>query len=162
MKRGGWIVCERSNRWAAGLRMVAQRRAINGKATSRLVEVRGLTELDAQLAELRTAFVFVEVHTNKLADILVWLANARVSHPHARFFALLNLPPTTPVEQAHDVASVLLEAGAVGVADSPRHLHDVLAMAERHRALVAAESTSFASDQPLVEWAKTLLPWQDA
>jgi hypothetical protein len=56
---------------------------------------------------------------------------------------------------------VLLEAGAVGVADSPRHLSDFLAIAERHRGLVAADSTSLARDQPLMEWAKSLLPWQD-
>jgi hypothetical protein len=169
MKRGDWIVCERTSRWAAGLRIAADRHAITAKSQLRVVEVRSLVELAARLDELPTALALVEVRRENFAPVLAWLPDAQARHPYARFYALLDHPPATenenwpatPVGENPDVASVLVEAGAVGVADSPRHLHDVLSIAERHRALVAVDSSSSACDQPLLEWAKSLLPWQD-
>jgi hypothetical protein len=170
MKRGDWIVCERTSRWAAGLRSTAARQVILREGSApRIIEVRSLGELGARLNEQPILFAFVEVNAGNLAVVLAWIADAQVRHPYARFIALLNQPPimrkenwpATPGELAHDVVSVLLEAGAVGVADSPRHLHEVPAIAERYQALVAVDFASSPSDQPLIEWARSLLPWQD-
>jgi hypothetical protein len=169
MKPGPWIVCERTSHWAAGVRTTAARHATTVQPTTRIVEVRTLGELSQRLDEQPTSLALVEVNEGNLANVLAWLTDAQGTYPHARFVALLdNLlsahEESWPVAQAgkgHDVISALLEAGAVDVADSPRHLHSFLAIAERHRALVATNKGPSAENLPLLEWARTLLPWQD-
>ena len=169
MNRAEWIVCERTSRWASGIRTTVARHATNRQFTTRVFEVRTLGELAARLGEKPTSLALVEVHEGNLANVLAWLTEAQGIYPHARFIALLdNLLPahdeSWPVTQAgkrHDVVSALLEAGAVDVADSPRHLHSFLAIAERHRAIVATNTAPSAENLPLLEWARSLLPWQD-
>jgi hypothetical protein len=169
MNRGEWIVCERTSRWAAGIRTTVARHATNGQFTTRVFEVRKLSELAARLGEKPASLALVEVHEGNLANVLAWLTEAQHTYPHARSIALFdNLPPahddSWPVAHAgkrDDVVSALLEAGAVDVADSPRHLHSFLAIAERHRALVATNKAAYAENLPLLEWARSLLPWQD-
>ncbi len=169
MKPGAWIVCERTSRWAAGVRTTAARHANTVQSTTRIVEVRTLGELSQRLDEQPNSLALVEVNDGNLASVLAWLTNAQGRYPHARFVALLDTllaahDETWPVAQSgkvHDVVSALLEAGAVDVVESPRHLHSFLAIAERHRALAATNKAPSAENLPLLEWARTLLPWQD-
>jgi hypothetical protein len=59
------------------------------------------------------------------------------------------------------VASALLEAGFSDVAVSPRHLDNVLVIAERNWGRSAVNISESADNQPLLDWARSLLPWQD-
>ena len=168
MKRSEWIVCERTSRWAAGVRTTASRHATTGQSTTRVVEVRTLGELAARLGEQPTSLALIEVHEGNLANVLAWLTDAQGTYPHARFVALLDHPladhdeawPVVHPDKRHDVVGALLEAGAVDVADSPRHLHSFLAIAERHRVLVATNKAPSTENLPLLEWARSQLPWQ--
>jgi hypothetical protein len=164
-----WIVCERTGRWAAALRTTGTRQATDRKSTFRIVEVRRLSELSARFDERATSLALVEVHGNNLSDVLTWLADARGRYGQARFVALLDYPQGTEREnrrladraRRRDIVAALMEAGAVDVADSPRYLQSVMAIAQRHLDRTAADSRFSAVDQPLVEWARSLLPWQD-
>jgi hypothetical protein len=168
MKRE-WIVCERTSRWAAGLRTILARHAIPHQSVHRIVEVRSLAELAARLNERPASIALVEVNDRNLAACLKWLADAQDLSPHACFVALLDESLVSPAESRpepdaaghHDIVSVLLEAGTVGVVDSPRHLHRILETAERHWSRNRVDGASSARSRPLVEWAKSLLPWQD-
>jgi hypothetical protein len=169
MKRPEWIVCERDGHWAAALRTMAARQESKLKSTSRVVEVRSLAELSNRLDEQPALFALVEVHGGNLADVLVWLTDARTRYGRARFVALLDYRRATSEVACwsadrtggQDVADALMEAGAVAFADSPRYLQNVLAMARRHESLAAVDIRPFDGDQPLLEWARSLLPWQD-
>jgi hypothetical protein len=134
-----------------------------------VIEVRSVKELAVRLVEQPASLGLVEVHAGNLAEILAWLREAQRVHPQARFVALLDRSLATQdaawqpelAGKPPDVVSALLESGAIDVAESPRHLHNLLAISERHRAIAAIDSAPSARDGSLAEWAKSLLPWQD-
>ena len=137
------------------------------KRPPRLVEVRSLGELAIRLVEWPTALAFVEVHVSNLADVLQSIGNQEECHPGRCVLALLDeslhvaarIHSAKQLPENHDIADALREAGAADVATSPRHLHDILTLAQQY---VATKSgpTSYRSEQPLLEWALEQLPWQ--
>jgi hypothetical protein len=181
MKRSAWIVCERTGRWAAALRtslagqynwasLAVDERARSTPTISsdrRVYEVRSLAELTSRLQERPAAVALVETHAANLTRVLHWLSDARDRHADARFIALLDsslvtgerAPERGPVE-CNEVTDALLEAGAAEVAESPRYLQNALALARQHWA-PSHDVPPFSTPQPLVEWARSLLPWQD-
>jgi hypothetical protein len=131
-------------------------------------EVRRLSELAARLNEKPASLAFIEVHGGNLASVLNWLTDVQNRFSQARFVALVDRQVTTqeetwPAESTagrHDVASVLLEAGAIGIVDSPRDLQPALTVAKLHATRCTSLSTAGNGNQPLNEWALSLLPWQ--
>src|SRR5688572_23269876 len=95
MNRVQWIVCERTSRWAAGLRTTAALHTTNEKSAPRLIEVRSLSELAARLDEQPISLVLIEVHHGNIANVLAWLVDAQDRYPSARFIALLDYQLTT-------------------------------------------------------------------
>ena len=76
MNDSDWIVCERSNRWAAALRLVLDgQNRVDGRRC-RLREVRTLADLAASLSEGRMCLASVEVRPATLGAALAWLAKA--------------------------------------------------------------------------------------
>jgi hypothetical protein len=131
-----------------------------------LYEVRSLGELAERVARKPRSFGFIEVNRANFSSALRWLSDARQRFAEARFAALLEIELVEPAlanrrHDRQDVANALLEAGAVTVTDSPRRLHQILLLAERHGVLAALAVTPSRSGQTLVEWAQTLLPWQE-
>lgn len=155
-----WIVCERSGRWTAALRMAIRRQSVQCARTTQLREVRSLEELAAQLDERPLAMALVEVRRTNLTEALMWLADAAASYPRARFVALLD---TEGIEHElrNSVLDVLFAAGAVDISDSPRHLHQVLTLGRRHTAWRTRQPAALAGRQTFAEWAWAALPWQD-
>jgi uncharacterized protein YejL (UPF0352 family) len=165
MSRCVWIVCEQTSGWATALRLAASRAIV--ESAPRLVETRTLAELSSRLEEHRAAIALIEVRAGNLATTLQWLATASRRHVDARYVALLNysLAPeeaTFPGSRSSNrrrVVEALLEAGAVDVSNSPRRLRHVFAIAEKHWA-ATWPCISSATQQPLLEMARDLLPWQ--
>jgi len=163
-----WIVCERSNRWAAALRMAIGRDAAAGGPRRRLREVRRLAELTAELAQRPASFVAIEIHRNNLGEALEWLAAAR-QYPLTRCVALVDrslpstvasLAPSGPATE-REIRAALREAGALDVAESSRGLHAVLELGRRHAAVVsAAQQAVPGNDLPLEDRVWAALPWQ--
>jgi len=156
-----WIVCERSGRWAAALRLAIARQRTSPIGKQPLHEVRSLQELAARLAERPRAVALVEVRRTNLAETLAWLAEAGPTYPKARFVVLVDREESDG-EVGSGMTGVLLAAGAVGVADSPRRLQHVLAVGQRHFASQGRMPNGLGENQSLAEWAWALLPWQPA
>jgi hypothetical protein len=165
-----WIVCERGNRWAAGLRVAVARQFPIGLQAPRLCEVRRLAELTERLDTRPNGFGLVEVHPSNFAAVLAWLSEAACHYPDGCCAALVDVPsvesgeyePWLDRDERNEVTSALLEAGAVAVTDSPRHLQHVLTIGQQHCEHVAALTSSTATSPGLEEWARGLVPWQDA
>jgi hypothetical protein len=125
---------------------------------SSIHEVRGLDELSARLAGLENRLALVEVTAGNFEAALKWLAAANRSDSSEITVALIDR------SLAGDrVAPALREAGALEIAESPRHLHHIVELGRRvatHAQLTSNSRPS--SDQTLEEWAMSLLPWQDA
>jgi hypothetical protein len=149
VSRGEWIVCERTSRWAAALRLALT----DGDAAPRLHELRQLAELDAEMAARPTALVAIEVHHGNFASVLEWLSRPCIHQQGARFAALID---RSLASDSDSVVGALLEAGAVAIALAPRRLEDVLAL-ERYPAKAAGIT---GSGDPLVDRLWASLPWQ--
>ena len=169
MNRCDWIVCERTNRWAAALRVAVARQSQPFPAMPRLIEVRSLGELSQRLAASPAALACCEVHAGNLADSLRWIGDTRRCFPLARILALVDDSLRACAAANAEVSAVdrnlivdaLCEVGAIDVADSPRYLHHVLAVAKQHAAAPSPRN-SYNSDPPLLEWALEQLPWQSS
>src|SRR5687768_4425566 len=157
MNRCTWVVCERSNRWAAALRAAVARRAMSDDFTIDLHEVRNLDELTARLATLSNTFACIEVTSTNLEATLAWLAaDTRNSEPKA--VAMLD----RDFADAREVASVLREAGALEIAYSPRQLQPVMQLGRCCAKMREnGGGRNPAAGQSIEEWAWGLLPWQD-
>jgi hypothetical protein len=148
MSRAEWIVCERTSRWAAALRLeLAQ-----DDPAPRLRELRHLSELDAEISA-RPAIVAIEVHRGNFAAVLHWLSRTRVRQQLTRCAALLD---RSLASDSESVIGPLLEAGAVAIAPSPRRLDDVLAL-ERFQSEIAGISSPHES---VLDQLRASLPWQ--
>jgi predicted TIM-barrel fold metal-dependent hydrolase len=170
MNRCEWIVCERGNRWATALRTALARQGATHRRPPRLREVRSPAELTQRFDASPQSFAMFEVHAANLGKVLDWLAEAVRRYPSGRFAALLDSSLTSPDANGSSLSDVdrqnvvdaLIEAGARGVAVSPRRLQHILALSERHWADVALGMEPAQSNLSLVEWAWCQLPWQDS
>lgn len=167
-RRRTWIVCERSGRWAAALRIAMARQQTGEAAPPRLREVRHLVELSEYVREHRHALCLIEVRSDTYDQTLAWLAEAVHRQPAGRFIALLDgdccdgiESPNVGDTRRRDVIDALREAGALDVVQSPRHLRQVLALADRHWAQSAQHAAADSADQSLSNWVAELLPWQE-
>jgi hypothetical protein len=149
MNRTDWIVCARSSRWAAALRMELESQQL----PFRLREVRFLSALDDELAEYAHAVVAVEADRGNFADLLRWLSAARDRHPSTRIVALLD---RSLADDVVAVCDVLVEAGAEAIAASPRRLAGILALGVQHATLAGNRGQSASLEASV--WAA--LPWQ--
>jgi hypothetical protein len=155
------IVCERSGRWAAALRVALHRQAFQSRVDYRLHEVRSLQELARRLEAPRPAIALVEVRPTNLAETLTWLAGACSSHSGIRCVALLDRREFDG-HARNSVAVALRAAGAVDIVDSPRHLQSTLFAARRHAEGQCQYLPAGCSEPTFAEWAWGLLPWQPA
>jgi hypothetical protein len=149
-----WIVCEKSGRWAAALRVALGRdRAIS--LAPRILEVRNLAEFDAAMHNQKAPLGFVEVRPDNLGAVLELLTNSSLQN--VRYVVLLDDALT-----GHPlVADVLWEAGAAEVIDSPRRMHPALKFAERTAAVQTTLSAHTNELESIAERAWAALPWQD-
>jgi hypothetical protein len=145
-----WIVCERTSRWAAALRLELSHRNL----PSRIRETRTLAELDSELAARPNCLAAVEVHRGNFADALAWLSSVR-----SRYCATLcaSLVDRSLVEDLDEVCDVLSEAGVQAIATSPRRLDEVLALGQRHERKLG----EIDNDLPLTAQVWASLPWQE-
>jgi hypothetical protein len=168
MSESGWIICERTGCWAAALRVGAARQAATFGREPRIYEVRSLDELSERLENRPLSLTFLEVRLSNFGKLLSWLADHSRRFPRERFVALVDqslriaASPETehPTNDALDVFGALLEAGAAEVADSPRRLRHVFALAKTHGAMERRASRQPDPGQSITDWAWSQLPWQ--
>ena len=162
-----WIICERTGRWAAALRVGFARRSQTGPAP-RIYESRSLDELAERLTARPRSLTLLEVHASNLAKLLQWLAQNSQQFPRARFVAVLDrmlaVRPDSSSEQSsvesQDVVAALLESGAAEIAVSPRRLQHIFVLADRHAASVSSLRRPPAEAQSITDCARSRLPWQ--
>jgi hypothetical protein len=147
-----WIVCETSGRWTAALRVaLARQDLVHG---GRIQEVRSLAEVVAA-QEASSALVLFEVRPDNLAASMNWFF--RGWQHGTRAVALLG------AELAADqAAEALLEAGALAVIESPRHMAAVLGLAGRVAVSRTIRTQKSVTALTIAEQAWASLPWQDA
>jgi hypothetical protein len=154
-----WIVCERSNRWSAALRVALTRQRGQSAGTVALLQLRGLDELSAELVKFPKSLALVETTSKNFDATLTWLGETTRRTRHSAIIALLD----NNVTSRADVTDALREAGAAEVAYSPRELQPALRLAMRHFSkMQVGVGLQIPADQPLADWAWSLLPWQDA
>ena len=165
MNQCEWIVCERRGLWTAALRVARGRQASLSPHAPRIYEVRSLGELAERLTMRPVSLVLVEVHASNFGDVLRWLADSSRSFPQARFAALLDETVRQPKSRGKnspvatiDILASLYESGIADFADSPRRLHHVFALAEKHAAVIADARSD--ESQSITDWAWSQLPWQ--
>ena len=162
-----WIVCERSGRWAAALRIAIARE--NPPVTASIHEVRSLPELTSRLDVQLHSLALIEVERDQVESVLLWLAAASRRFANARFAAALGytltageLAPPSSTDDRQTIDDALMEAGAAEIVHSSRRLHALLVLGRRHASFSAALSQSLQQGKPSVAtaaWAS--LPWQD-
>ena len=170
MNRCDWIICERTNRWAAALRLAGERDAAAGGVRHRFREVRSLSELPPELARRPASLVALEVSERNLGDVLTWLAAALRWFPQSRCVALVDQSLSSADQSVRsrdtnsqrDIVDALREAGTWEVAESPRRLEPLLEVARRHAISAAKHDEIFAENQPFTERMWATLPWQEA
>jgi hypothetical protein len=169
MNRCEWIVCERGSTWAAALRVAAARQPPAAWRGPRLYEVRSLAELSERFDVCPQGYGLVEVHRANLGPVLTWLVDTVRRFPRGCFAALLDAsitgkrgPNRHSSDDRQEAVNSLLEAGAVDVADSPRHLQPILALGQRHCDRVAICPGIAVPSPSFAEWAQSLVPWQDS
>lgn len=147
-----WIICEKSGRWAAALRIALERRKC-ALHKLRILETRSLAELDLAIKDHDTAFVLVEVRPESVANTLGFLTNH--GSRRIRLVAMLEFGGQAGTD-CRLVTDALLEAGATDVIDSSRQLGAVLEIAERQPQNNWTEHAGTIAERA---WAA--LPWQD-
>jgi hypothetical protein len=168
MSASDWIVCERTGRWAAALRVGAIRNGMMLSREPRIFEVRTLEELAERLDAGRAGLALLEVHPSNIAKLLPWLADYTRRFPRAHFVALVDRLPGVevihdnkrPADDPHNLVGALLEAGVAEIVTSPRGLQPIFALAERSAAVVRRPPRKSDAAQSITEWAWSRLPWQ--
>lgn len=166
-----WMVCERTGRWAAALRVaitrdeVSRRKVTRAHSTHRVTEFRSLPTLRGSLPKGRLAIVLVEVGNENLADVLELFSTHH--DQNLRFAALMDDSWKTStgrtksiVRDPDSVSDALLEAGAADILQTPRQIARLFPLAAR----LARAGSCFgktAGDDSIAEMAKHALPWQD-
>ncbi|MCI0332844.1 MAG: hypothetical protein L0228_06440 [Planctomycetes bacterium] len=153
-----WIVCERSNGWAAAVRTALARQPGPTECAATLCEVRRLDELTVHLQQRPNSLALIEVTPTNLDAALTWLADGIRRSRQAKVVALLDRSFVSALE----AASALREAGAMEIAQSPRQLQHVLQFARCYSSKRRMGLGQSGADQSIEEWAWALLPWQEA
>jgi hypothetical protein len=161
-----WVVCEESGRWAAALRVAFSRRPA-AQPVPRLLEVRTLTELSAQLSEHGCDLALVEVGRQNLSELLDLMTHRGPGD--AEIVGLLEEvdPPrraalaTTGDPGTQRIADLLWEAGVVEIVESPRHVGRLAALHSRLAVAHGSIVSDFVEPQSFAEWAWSTLPWQE-
>jgi hypothetical protein len=134
------IVCEKTNRWATGLR------AAVGRDRLQIVETRSLTGCEAALSEAPASLAAVEVRAANLDQLVDFVVQLGRRFPRALVVALL-------AEETTSAERLMQEAGAIDVIGSVLDAPRVARLARRH----------FAACPPpeldLQELAGQRLPW---
>lgn len=183
-RRISWVVCDRTGRWAAALRVAIARDGAyrtDESNSHRIKEIQGLAELNESLDELgalrcasrlngrsllmRSPVVLVEVGEESLADVLEFFSARHGDN--LKFVAMMDerLEKSTArvktlIRKPDFTSDVLFEAGVVDVLKSPRQIARLFPLAAR---LVQAGSCfgKTTGDDSIAEMAKLALPWQD-
>jgi hypothetical protein len=163
-----WIICEKSSRWAAALRMALERDVRPDRCEDRLHEVRSLAELSERLSERRVSLAAIEVRRANLGDVLKWLSTDSRRASRTRFVTLLDRSlQSDPWEIAargadvlRDASDALREAGATDIVVSPRRLGPLIELGRRHAANMAQLHTPSDSELSFSAKAWASLPWQ--
>jgi hypothetical protein len=150
-----WIVCEKSGRWTAALR-VALSREKSITLTPRFLQVRSLAELDAAMNQRGAPVGLVEVRPDNLGAALEMFAKS--TPQNFPFIALLD--DTLAGHQV--VTDALWEAGAAEVVDSPRRMRPVMKFAELAAAVRVKLPARAIEVKSIAEKAWAALPWQDS
>ena len=163
MNAWDWIICERTSRWAAAVRVALERESTAELRAARVVEVRNHRDLESRLSARPDALVTIEVERANLAAVLAWLGTAGPRYPRATFVAVLDRLFVADQNangdvSVPDVEQALVEAGAMLVVRLPRAMKPLLDLAQRHAARAAAAADGELSPVERV-WAS--LPWQD-
>jgi hypothetical protein len=167
--RTSWLICEKTGRWAAAMRVALSRRSQPREqplAGSRIHEVRTFEAFNIALQESSFSIALVETTNDNLAAVLDLLAR---SGQGSCIVALLDESLFHDSRQksrrsldAALIANALSEAGASAIVRSPRHIADLLPLgikcsaSQRHFGAAGSEHVTF------VDWARAALPWQDA
>lgn len=138
-----WIVCERSGRWAIGLRREA------GVSGIRLYETRSLADAWSMLEQFPGSFLVAELTQANVQSLLDRMAGLRRAYPLARIAVVAE-------RSLADYEWLAREAGAVWFAASPRELAPIAAIAARHMRLAPAPAGDFVQEI----W--DALPWKPA
>ncbi|HVT26898.1 MAG TPA: hypothetical protein VHE81_02660 [Lacipirellulaceae bacterium] len=159
-------MCEQDGHWAAALR-VAFGRVLRGEGAPRLIEVRRLVDLVAQIADYGDCVVLMEVLPSNLGDVLE-LLSCGLSQRHSRCVAMLDASlwyqgrgNSAGDGRREQVIDVLWEAGVVEVVESPRQFAGALALYQRLASCRGARGNPLASRRSIEDWAWSRLPWQD-
>jgi hypothetical protein len=134
------ILCEKSGRWA-----VALRRAL-GPEQHVLRQTRSLAECGRELAAAPASLVAIECTSDNLDKAALAINEWATRYPHSRLAAFLDSSLTA-------AESLLREAGASAVIDSPRQAPALARLALRHLARAPA------GDLPFAESIRHRLPW---
>ena len=168
MNRRSWIVCERSQRWAAALRLLLDQETKRDGIPHRLIEVRRLEEASARLSERPDSLTCIEVDRTNFSEALTWITAASRSFGRAQFVALADyaLQPKAWESEGYglktwqDTADALQEAGAAMVAASPRELNSIVDYGRRHAASLITQGIADEAGTPIKEAVWATLPWQ--
>lgn len=136
-----WIVCERSGRWAIGLRREA------GAAGIRLYETRSLADAWSMLEQFPSSFLVAELTLANVQTLLDHMAGLRRAYPLARIAVVAE-------RSLAEYEWLAREAGAVWFAASPRELRPIAVIAERHVRLAPVPAGDFVQEI----W--DALPWK--
>lgn len=173
MSAARWLICERSTRWAAALRILLEpHRSPARRGGISLNEVRTLQECTPRIREAAIALVFIEVTPTNVAHVLSWLADVSCSQPRRQYIALVDyqfeaFDTTTAGQRASfatsETVAALREAGAADVVFSPRQLKSILPVAKPvQQNATTPEFARAELGQSVEAWAWSLLPWQEA
>jgi hypothetical protein len=168
MTQSEWIVCERSGRWAAALRVQVMRSAKFARRKQRIYEVRSFDELAERLALRPHSLALVEGTAKNLGRLLRWLTDNARLFPQACFVVVLDQALGVPAnsnrklspDESYGVEGAMLEAGAAEVAFSPRHLQHIFVLAAKHATVVAEAERPSRDARSIADWAWSLVPWQ--
>lgn len=152
-----WIVCERTSRWAAALRLALERDGAKSGPHHRIRETRRLSELTAEVLERPACIAAIETHHDNFADVLEWLSTADLRFPAARSVVLVDR--SIGLSERHETRIALREAGALEVVESPRQLGSLIELGRRP-APTSKNVAAIAENSPLVERIWASLPWQ--
>src|SRR5262245_52163893 len=112
-----WVLCERSGRWAPGLRIQIAARN-HQAAVPHLHEVQGLRDVVERVASESNSLGLIEVRQSNLGEVLELLSRSKFGAT-SRYVALLDYSlgrgdwtPRSQKSASTMIADVLLEAGA--------------------------------------------------
>jgi len=136
-----WIVCERSGRWAVGLRCAA------APLDLKIHETRSLSDGWERLRQYPVSFVIAELTTANADALLGRIASLARDFPAARAAVVAE-------RSLAEYEGLVRELGAVWFAVSPRELGPLVELARRHLERAPSPPSDFVAEI----WNS--LPWE--